>query len=122
MHYSFSGGLILSLVFLVVAIALPVKLAATFAGASRTGLGWCLASVVVGLLAGYLASAILGNTFGAPFAAFLGFIVGMRLMLGTSLLGALGLSFIAIVLCFVGIAALSYVGIVTSSPVPIAST
>ena len=55
MTNSFSGGLNLSLVFLTLAIGLTIKLAAHFAGAARTGLGWCFGSVGVGLLVGILA-------------------------------------------------------------------
>ena len=98
MTYSFSGGLVLAWLFLIVAIALPVKLAAQLAGASRTGLGWCGASVAVGLAAGFIASKLFGGFIGGPLASFLGFGLGLRFMLGTTFLGALGLSVIALVL------------------------
>jgi hypothetical protein len=120
--YSFSGGLVLSLVFLTVVLALPVKLAAHFAGATRTGLLWCGASVAVGLFVGYVASALLGGLLGGPFVGFLGFVLGIRLMLGTTYVAAVGLSVIAFILSLLGLSLLAHVGLITSAPPPTIST
>jgi hypothetical protein len=122
MSYSFSGGLVLSLVFLTVVLALPVKLAAHFAGAARTGLAWCGASVGVGLLVGYVASALLGGLLGGPFVGFLGFVLGIRLMLGTTFAAALGLSVIAFVLSLLGLSLLAHAGLIGSAPTTGVST
>jgi hypothetical protein len=120
--YSFSGGLVLSLIFLTIVVALPVKLAAYFAGASRTGLIWCGASVAVGLVAGCLAAALLGGFFGGPFMGFIGFVLGIRLMLGTSFVAAIGLSVIAFGLSLVGLLLLVHFGLILSSnTVPIST-
>jgi hypothetical protein len=113
--YSFSGGLILSFLFLTIVIALPVKLAAHFASARRTGFFWCLASVAVGVFVGYVASAIVGGVIGGPLAGFLGFVLGMRLMLGTSFVAALGLSVIAFGLSMLGLSILAHVGLIVAS-------
>jgi hypothetical protein len=116
MTYTFSGGLLFSAVVMTVLIALPVKIAASFANAKRTGLIWCCFAVIAGLIAGYLAAAILGGIIGGPLAGFLGFVLGMRLMLGTSYVAALGLSVIAFGLSMVGFAALVKIGIFVTSP------
>lgn len=110
--YSFSGGLLLSLVALAVLVAFPVKFAAQFANAERTGALWCFLSVLVGLLSGYAVSLILGGTFGGPFAAVIGFIVAIRFMLGTTLVAALGLTIIAMGLSIAGFLLLTSVGII----------
>ncbi len=122
MTYSFSGGLILSLLFLTVVLALPVKLAAHFAGATRTGLAWCGAAVAVGLLVGYIASAIFGGLLGGPLVGFIGFVLGIRLMLGTTFVAAVGLSVIALVLSLLGLSALAHIGLITSVPPNTVST
>ena len=116
MTYSFSGGLILSLLFLTVALALPVKLAAHFAGAARTGLAWCVASVAVGLFVGFVASLLLGGLLGGPLVGFLGFVLGIRIMLGTTFVAAVGLSVIAFVLSLLGLSLLAHLGLITSAP------
>ncbi len=116
MHYEFSGGLILGAVFLTVVIALPMKLAAHFVGAKHTGLIRCGAAVFVGLFAGILGGAVLGNLIGGPLAMAVGSAIAIRLMLGTSFFGAIGLMLIALLLSFVGFALLANLGIVTSAP------
>ena len=117
LKYEFSGGLILSVVFLTVGIALPMKLAAHFADAKHTGLIRCGAAVFVGLFAGFLASAVVGGLIGGPLAAAVGFAIAIRLMLGTTFFGAIGLMLIALFLSFIGFALLAKLGIVTTTPV-----
>lgn len=117
MRYEFFGGLILSVVFLTVVIALPMKLAAHFADAKHTGLIRCGAAVFVGLFAGALATAIFGGLLGGPLAAAIGFAMAIRFMLGTSFSGAIGLMLIALFLSFVGFALLAKLGIITAGPV-----
>jgi hypothetical protein len=112
---SFSGGLLLALVILTVVVAMPVKLAAHFADAQRTGIIWCVASVAVGLVLGALASRVAGGFIGGPFAAFLGFVIGMRFMLGTSLAAALGLTIIAFGLSLAGIFLLVHLGLMATT-------
>ena len=112
MIYTFSGGLLVSLLLLMVLVALPVKLAAMMASARRTGLLWCCAAVAVGLWVGYLVSFLIGGYIGGPLAGFIGFVLGMRLMLGTSFAAALGLSIIAFALSIVGFMLLMHFGII----------
>ncbi len=114
MSYHFSGGAILAIVFLTVVIALPMKLAAHFAGAARTGLGWCGAAVAVGLLSGAIASWLVGGLVGGPLAAFVGYVLGVRLMLGTNVVAAVGISVIAFGLSLLGLSILAHVGLIAS--------
>lgn len=118
MQYHYTGGLLMSALIMVVLIALPIKLAASFADARRTGLLWCCGAVIVGLLAGHLASLLLGGYIGGSLAALLGFVLGIRLMLGTSFAAALGLSVIAFVLFVAGVVLLIKFGLFVSAPTP----
>ena len=111
LSFSFAGGLLISLLVLVVVVALPLKIGAHFADAKRKGLLWCALAAFVGLMAGHLASAVLGGAMGGPLAAAIGFVIAIRYMLGTSLAGALGLTIIALGVCLVGVWALEQFGI-----------
>ena len=113
--YTYSGGMIASLVVLAIVVALPVKLAAHLAGATRTGLLWCIGAMVVGMFTGSLAASIAGGAIGGPLAGYIGFVIGIRLMLGTSLLGAFGLSIIAAGLSIAGFFLLAHLGIIHST-------
>jgi hypothetical protein len=116
-QYTFSGGLLLSAVVMTVLIGLPVKLAAHFAAAKRTGIFWCFGAVAVGMMMGCLVAALLGGYIGGPLAGFLGFVLGMRLMLGTSFAAALGLSIIAFGLSLGGFALLVKLGVIGTTAV-----
>jgi hypothetical protein len=74
--------------------------------------------VAVGLFVGCLAALFVGGLIGGPLAGFLGFVLGIRLMLGTSFAAALGLSVIAFVLSMIGFALLVKLGIIATGPVP----
>ena len=111
LSFSFAGGLLISLLVLVVVVALPLKIGAHFADAKRKGLLWCALAAFVGLMAGHLASAVLGGAMGGPLAAAIGFVIAIRYMLGTSLAGALGLTIIALGVCLVGAWALAQFGV-----------
>ena len=114
LSFSFADGLEVSLLVLVVAVALPLKIGAHFADAKRKGLLWCALAAFVGLMAGHVASAILGGAMGGPLAATIGFVLAIRYMLGTSLAGALGLTIIALGVCVLGVWLLGQVGITHS--------
>lgn len=109
-QYSWSGGLLASLLVLIVMVALPLKIGAHFASARRTGLLWCLLSAFVGMLAGSLATIFFGGAIGAPLAAALGFILAIRFMLGTSVAGAIGLTVIAMLISILGLWVLAHFG------------
>ena len=112
--FNFAGGLLLSLLVLVVVVALPLTLGAHFADAKRKGLLWCALAAFVGLLAGHLASAVFGGVIGGPFAAAIGFVIAIRFMLGTSLAAAIGLTIIALGISLAGVWALTQLGVVHS--------
>jgi hypothetical protein len=113
--YQYSGGLLVSAIVLAVLVALPVKLAAHFSDAKRTGVLWCLAAVAVGLFIGCLTALFLGGLVGGPLAGFLGFVLGIRLILRTSFAAAVGLSVIAFVLSMIGFVLLVKLGIITTA-------
>jgi hypothetical protein len=107
------GGLlmtVLALALLALFVAIPIKIGAYLADAKRTGFFWCGLSAIIGVLAGELAARLLGGFIGAPVAAFLGFVIAIRLLLGTSLAGALGLTIIAFLVALLGLWLLSFAG------------
>jgi hypothetical protein len=117
LNYHFTVGLIVSILFLTLVVALPMKLGAKIVEAKRTGIFLCGFAAFVGLFAGAIASAIFGGTIGGPLASALGFAIAIRYMLGTTFLGAIGLMLIAMVLSFVGFVLFAKLGIIASSPV-----
>jgi hypothetical protein len=94
-------------IMLAVLLMLPIKVGAHLADAQRTGLIYCAVAALIGLIAGYFASSILGGSIGGPLAAFLGFVVGIRVVLGTTLTGALGLTIVSMGVLIVGLMVLS---------------
>ncbi len=107
----------IALVLLALFVAIPIKIGAYMADAKRTGFFWCGLSAIIGVLAGEVARRLFGGYIGAPVAAFLGFVIAIRLLLGTSVAGAIGLTIIAIVVALLGVWLLSFAGFVlTSSP------
>ena len=89
-----------------VLLMVPIKVGAHLADAKRTGSSCAVASLL-GLIAGYISSDIFGGSIGGPLAAFLGFVVGIRLVLGTTLTGALGLTIVSMGVLVLGIMVLS---------------
>ena len=111
-----SVGLLGTLLLLIVLVAIPIKVGAHLADAQRKGILWCALAAVVGVLAGQLAAHLVGGYIGGPLAAFLGFIIAIRYLLGTSMAGALGLTIIAVVVSLLGIWALSHLFVFTGEP------
>ncbi len=109
--FTFAGtGLtaLLALLVLVLLVAIPIKIGAHLADARRTGILWCALAAIVGVLAGHLAARLLGGYIGGSLAAFVGFIVAIRYLLGTSFAGALGLTIIAVLVQLLGFLALAH--------------
>src|SRR5208282_2470020 len=113
------GGLLMTgiaLALLALFVAIPIKIGAYMADAKRTGFFWCGLSAIIGVFAGELAALLFGGYIGAPVAAFLGFVFAIRMLLGTSLAGALGLTIIAFVVSLLGLWLLSIAGLVLTPP------
>jgi hypothetical protein len=108
-YVSTSYSPVIPLILLAVLLILPIKAGAHFADAKRTGVIWCAATAAIGILAGAVVSRILGGSLGGPLAAFIGFVVAIRYMLGTTLMGALGLTIVATGLSIVGFMVLAKV-------------
>jgi energy-converting hydrogenase Eha subunit B len=109
------GGLLvtaIALALLALFVAIPIKIGAYMADAKRTGFFWCGLSAIIGVLAGEIAAWLFGGYIGGPIAAFLGFVIAIRLLLGTSLAGALGLTIIAVLVSLLGLWLLSFAGLV----------
>ena len=101
---STSTSTVIPLLILAVLIAfLTLKAGAHLADAKRTGIIWCAASGVIGIASGYLFGSLLGGAMGGPFASFIGFVIAIRFMLGTSLVGALGLTIVATGVTVIGL-------------------
>ena len=116
MTYQASGGLILAVVLLTVLVAIPMKLGAKLVNAKYAGIIRCGFAAFVGLMAGLLASFILGGTIGIPLAAALGFVLAIRAMLGTSFLGAIGLTLVALLISVLGFWCLVKLGVIVAGP------
>ena len=102
----FSAGLLGTLAILlalIILVAIPIKVGAHLADAKRKGILWCGLAAVIGVVAGELAARLFGGYIGGPLAAFLGFIIAIRYLLGTSIAGALGLTIIAFIVSLFGI-------------------
>jgi hypothetical protein len=113
--YQFSGGLLLGLVILLVCVAIPMKVGAHLVGAQYTGIIRCGFAAFVGLLGGLLMSLFFGGLIGPLLALALGFVLAIRAMLGTSILGAIGLTLLALVVSAVGFWALVRLGLLLGS-------
>ena len=103
----FSAGLLGTLAILlalIILVAIPIKVGAHLADAKRKGILWCGLAAVIGVVAGELAARLIGG----PLAAFLGFIIAIRYLLGTSVAGALGLTIIAVVVSLLAFWALAH--------------
>jgi energy-converting hydrogenase Eha subunit B len=113
------GGLFMTamaLLLLALFVAIPIKIGAYMADAKRTGFLWCGLSAIVGVLAGEVAARLFGGYIGGPVAAFLGFVIAIRLLLGTSVAGALGLTIIALLVALLGLWLLGFAGVVLTPP------
>jgi hypothetical protein len=110
MTYQFSGGLLLSLLVLTVLVALPMKVGAHVVHAKYTGLIRCGFAAFVGLLGGFLASIFLGGLIGGFLACALGYVLAIRAVLGTTVLGAIGMTLIAMLVSACGFWVLAHVG------------
>ncbi len=115
--YQASGGLLFGLVVLTVLVALPMKIGAGLVKAQHTGLIRCGFAAFVGLLGAGLAMLFLGGLIGGFLAGALGFLLAIRAMLGTSFLGAIALTVIALVVSALGFWVLTRLGIFLSVPV-----
>jgi hypothetical protein len=80
---------------LTVLVALPIKVGAHLVGAQYRGLIRCGFTAFVALLGGLLTSLLLGGLIGGTLAWLLGFFLSIRAMLGTTFLGAIGLTIVA---------------------------
>jgi hypothetical protein len=110
MNYQFSGGLLFSLLALTVLVALPMKIGAHLVHAKYTGLIRCGFAAFVGLLGGLLAALFFGGLIGGFLACALGYLLAIRAMLGTSFLGAIGLTLIAMLVSALGFWVLVHLG------------
>lgn len=110
MNYQLSGGLIFSLLALTVLVALPMKIGARLVHAKYTGLIRCGFAAFVGLLGGFLAALFFGALIGGLLACALGYLLAIRAMLGTSFLGAIGLTLIAMLVSALGWWVLVHIG------------
>jgi hypothetical protein len=107
----FSAGLLGTLgilLGLIILVAIPIKVGAHLADAKRKGILWCGLAAVIGVVAGELAARLFGGYIGGPLAAFLGFIIAIRYLLGTSVAGALGLTIIAVIVSLLAFWALAH--------------
>lgn len=114
------GGLlvtVITLLILALFVAIPIKIGAYMADAKRAGFLWCGLSAIIGVFAGQIAARLFGYYIGGHVAAFLGFVIAIRFLLGTSLAGAIGLTIIAFLVWLLGVWLLiTYTGFVLMPP------
>jgi hypothetical protein len=120
-NYHFSGGLLVGLVVLTVVVALPMKIGARLVNAKYTGLIRCGFAAFVGLLGGVLAAALLGGLIGPLLGFAIGYLLAIRAMLGTTILGAIGLTLVAMVVSMLGWWLLAKLGIFVPGPMEVAT-
>jgi energy-converting hydrogenase Eha subunit B len=107
---------LLALLLLVLLVAIPIKVGAHLADARRKGILWCALAAIAGVIAGHLAARLFGGFIGGSLAAFIGYIVAIRYLLGTSLAGALGLTIIAFIVSLLGIWVLAHFWFTSAAP------
>lgn len=117
-NYQFSGygGLLFGLVVLTVVVALPMKIGARLVNAKYTGIIRCGFAAFVGLLGGVLVATLLGGLIGPLLGFALGYLLAIRAMLGTTLLGAIGLTVVAVLISMLGCWLLAKLGIFVAGP------
>jgi hypothetical protein len=115
-NYQYSGGVILSLVVLTVVVALPMKIAARMVSARHTGIIRCGFAAFVGVLGGFLAAVALGGLIGVALGFAVGYLLAIRAMLGTSFLGAIALTVVAMLISIVGFWLLAKLGVIVGTP------
>ena len=96
-----------AILIMILVVAVPIKAGAHWVDAKKTDILSCAIAAVVGVVASHLASTYLGATIGGPVAGFLGFILAIRFVLGTSFGGAIILSIVAIGVSILGTTILS---------------
>jgi hypothetical protein len=114
--YQYSGGVILSLLVLTVLVALPMKIGARLVRAQHTGIIRCGFAAFVGVLGGFLAAALLGGLVGGALGFAIGYLLAIRAMLGTTFLGAVALTLVAMVISIVGFWLLAKLGLIVGTP------
>jgi hypothetical protein len=114
--YYFSGGPLLGLLLLVVVVALPMKLGARLVKARYTGIIRCGFAAFVGVLGGVLASLLLGGLIGGALGFALGYLLAIRAMLGTTFLGAIALTIVALIISLFASWLLTRFGIFVTAP------
>lgn len=113
----FAGGF-LGLLVLTLVIALPIKIGAHLVKAQHQGLIRCGFTAFVALLGGLLATVFLGGLIGGVLAWLLGYLLAIRTMLGTSVLGAIAITIVATALSMLAFTLLVHLGYFFAAPPP----
>ena len=113
---SVTANWLLALLVLVLLVAIPIKVGAHLAEARRKGILWCALAAIVGVCAGHLTARLVGGYIGGSLAAFVGYIVAIRYLLGTSFAGALGLTIIAFIVSVLGFWVLAHFWLASAVP------
>lgn len=100
MDFGFEAEGITAIFAMIAIVVLPIKAGAHMVGARNTNFGACVVASIVGIVSAALASSLIGGSIGSAAAGFLGFIFAIRYVLGTTLIGSVVLSIVAV---FVGL-------------------
>lgn len=117
MSHPFSIALLIWLVLLTLFVALPIKIGAHLVHAQYTGIIRCGVTAIVAFWGGALAALLVGGLIGGALAWLIGYLLLIRLMLGTTFLGAIGLTIIATLVSWAGLWFLMWLGLLWPMPV-----
>lgn len=115
MTFSFSGGLVLASLVAITLATFPVKVASDLAGAKNSSLVRAGIAVALGIVLAVFAVNFVGTYITSPLAGALGFALAVRLVLGTSFIGAIGVMIVAFGISVLAFAALVKFGIIQTS-------
>ena len=96
MEMGFEVEGIWAVVVMVIMVVLPIKAGAHMVSAKNTNFGACVIASIVGVFSAILVSALVPSEFGASIAGFLGFLLSIRYVLGTTFIGSIVLSIVAV--------------------------
>ena len=111
--YTFSGSILLTTIVVMAVITAPVKFAADLANAKNSSFASAALAVLVGIVFTVVGVNLVGDKLGGFLAGVIGFALAIRLVMKTSLVGAVGVLIVAVGLSMAAVAVLVSLGVVS---------